>query len=349
MKIKVAILDQDMNYLSRVSAALLNNYNDKMDIYSFTDTKAAISEIENSGINILVVSETFSDELHEVPSDCVIAFLTELTDVEKIHGHFAICRYQKAENFYRRILNIYSEMSNTYSFNKSGASSHVVMFSSPCGGTGTSSIAAAFAIRCAVSGKRTIYLNLELLGRSELFFSGDGVSDLSEIIYAIKGKKSNLRMKTESALRTDGRGVYFIASAGNALDVTELSKEEILYFISELRTMDLADYIVVDMDFSLDKGFLNIQKATDKTVWVSDGSESSNQKIYRAIDAISLIDGDSALRKICIVYNKFSNKTGSTLNSKYLTDIGGVPRFEHAPTQVVLSNLSSKELFDKLM
>ncbi len=352
MKIKVAILDSDINYLNRISAVLLNKFYDKLDVFLFTDPAAAVSEIKNTGINVLVSSEEFDKNLTNLPANCALAFFTDLTDVAKVNGFPAISRYQKAENFYRQVLNIYSDMPSIYSFSRSENMSNLVIFSSPCGGVGTSSMAAAFAIRCANSGKKALYLNMEKFGGAEIFFNSSGISNMSELIYAIKGRKSNLRLKIESALRADERGVYFIASADNALDIVELEKEEILYFVSELRTMNLVDYVVLDMDFGIDKGTLKIFSAADRLVWISEGTDSSNQKITRAAEAITIIEkqsGCALLEKVSLIYNKFSNKIGSTLNMNWLTNIGGLPKYEHAQTQSVLSNLSSKELLDKLM
>ena len=68
------------------------------------------------------------------------------------------------------------------------------------GGTGTSSMAAA----CTCSkgrGNNVLYLNLEKFGSSDVFFSGEGQFDLSDIIFALKGRKANLAMKLQSCVK----------------------------------------------------------------------------------------------------------------------------------------------------
>ena len=37
MKIKLVILDKDKNYLQRITKVFVNNYVDKLEVYSFTE------------------------------------------------------------------------------------------------------------------------------------------------------------------------------------------------------------------------------------------------------------------------------------------------------------------------
>lgn len=39
MRIRLAVLDSDKNYLSRLSTVFMNKYADKIEFYSFTDEK----------------------------------------------------------------------------------------------------------------------------------------------------------------------------------------------------------------------------------------------------------------------------------------------------------------------
>ena len=59
---------------------------------------------------------------------------------------------------------------------------------------------------------------------------------------------------------------------------------------------------------------------------------------------------DSPLtNRVSLIYNKFSNKTGKALEESGLKNVGGAPRFEHATTDQVLKQLSSKDMFGKLV
>ena len=59
---------------------------------------------------------------------------------------------------------------------------------------------------------------------------------------------------------------------------------------------------------------------------------------------------DSPLtNRLCLIYNKFSNKTSTALNDIGIKNIGGAPRYEHATTAQVLEQLCTKEMFDKIV
>ncbi len=48
MKIRIAILEQDKNYLQRLLSAFETKYEDKIEMYSFTDEKLALDAIKNN-------------------------------------------------------------------------------------------------------------------------------------------------------------------------------------------------------------------------------------------------------------------------------------------------------------
>lgn len=56
----------------------------------------------------------------------------------------------------------------------------------------------------------------------------------------------------------------------------------------------------------------------------------------------------SLTERIALLYNKFSNKTGKTLENIGLKSIGGAPRYEHATTNQILERLSQLDVFEKI-
>jgi MinD-like ATPase involved in chromosome partitioning or flagellar assembly len=227
----------------------------------------------------------------------------------------------------------------------------VVIFASPCGGVGTSTMAAACAMHFAAQGKRTLYLNLEKFGSSDVFFSAGGNFCMGDVIFALKSKRTNFSLRLESCVKQDSNGVFFYSQSKNALEMFELSNEEMKRLISELKSTGSYDYIVIDTDIAMDTEGLEIYRLAHSFVWVGDGSEISNSKIRRAYSALSIRDEDSdspLINRICLVYNMFSNKTGIGVNDLGLRNIGGAPRYTHASTKEILAQLVSKDIFDKI-
>lgn len=352
MKIKVAILEQDQGYLNRLASVFGTKYADKFELYSFSDPSVALATLEKARIDVLVAGDAFEIDLSLLPKRCGFAYFVDSADVDTIRNQRAICKFQKADLIYKQILSIYSENAGSLSGMKLGDdSSRLIAFASPGGGVGSSSMAAACALHFAAQGKKTLYLNLEKYGSSDVFFQAEGQFDMSDIIFALKSKKANLLLKLESCVKQDEGGVYFYSGSKIALDMLELEGEDVLRLISELKLSGSYENIILDCDFSLEKEMRNILHETDAIVWVGDGSKVSNTKLVRAYQALATMEmnEDAPLtNRISLVYNKFSNKTGTTIEGIEIRNLGGAPRYEHAATEQVLRQLSAMAIFDKI-
>lgn len=353
MRIKIAILEKDQGYLGRIVPVFSTRYGDKLEVYSFTDPQVAMSTLDPAKIDVLLASDSFDIDISCLPKRCSFAYLVDSVGVDTVKSQKAICKFQKAELIYKQILSIYSEKAGSlFGLSRGNENTHIFIFSSPSGGTGTSTMAAACARYFAFSGKRTLYLNLEKFGSADVFFSADGQFDISDVIYALKSKKTNLAFKLESCVKQDPSGVYFYSQSKVALDMLELRCEDKMLLLSELRSGNSYDYIVVDMDFEMNEETLKIYRQAHEIIWVGDGSEISNEKISRAFAALSIKEERADLpliNRIALLYNKFSNKSGGAIEGLPLKNIGGAPRYEHASTRQVLEQLSRLEVFSKIL
>ena len=291
MKIKLAILEKDVSYLNRIVAAFSTKYADKFEIYSFTDPSVALSSLDDAKIDVLVANDAFEIDIASLPKRCGFAYFVDSADINMENDQRAICKYQKADLIYKQILSVYSEKAGSISGLKlDEESTKIIFFNSVSGGTGASSMAAATALRFAAKNKKTLYLNIEKFGSADTFFSGEGQFDMSDIIFALKSKKANLPLKLESCVKQDSKGVYFYSQTQIALDMLELGCDEVIRLISELKLTGGYDYIIVDSDFGLDKDSLKIYRLAHSIVWVGDGSEASNNKIFRAYNALNTLE-----------------------------------------------------------
>ena len=204
MKIKLALLDNDQNYLNRIVSVFNIRYADKLEIYSFTKIESALSALESTRIDVFVSSVAFDVNTAALPKRCGFAYFVDSADIDSVNNQRAICKYQKADLIYRQILSIYSENAGGVSETRFGDDScKVIAFASPCGGTGSSTMAAACASYYAAKGEKTLYLNFEKFGSADAFFSAEGQFDMSDIIFALKSRKANLSMKMESCVKQD--------------------------------------------------------------------------------------------------------------------------------------------------
>lgn len=354
MKVKIALLEVDSVYLTRITRAFNTKYPDKFVVYSFTEQAMAMEAVSKERIDVLLASDAFDIDVKALPKRCGFAYLVDAPAVETVKGQPAICKFQKIDLIYKQILSVYAEKSEVVAGTGSDdGSTRVILFTAPCGGVGTSCLAASCAMYMAAHGRKTLYLNLEKMGSADCFFTGEGQFNMSDLIFALKSHKANLTLKLESGLKTDPSGVGFYSGANIALDMEELAGEEKLQLLSELKIAGSFDVIVVDTDFDLGKEGLALMAAAGNVIWVSDGGEIANAKLSRALKSLAVLDERSdqpVMPKLAAIYNRFSSTGGRLLDESEIRCLGGTPKYEHATVQQVLGQLSKMDaLFSTLM
>ncbi len=371
MRIKLAILDHDERYLARIANAFGNKYADKLYVRSSTNPERIMAELETERIDVLLVNDAYDFDASLLPKRCGFAYFVDSPDIEMKNGEHAVCKYQSVDMIYKQILGLYSEHAgNVASIGTGDGKCKIAIFQPVSGGVGSSSLAAACATRLARKGSRTLYLNVEKLGTSDTFFSARGQFDMSDIITALKmnkqssvdkkmtrqldsdSTKPHLEMKLESCVRQADCGVYFYAGSQNALHTMELTFEEITRLLDTLARCGSYDCVVVDMDFSLTREAIEVYCKAKTIVWVGDGSELSNNKLYRAYNALIALEQDMEvpiMNRIAVAYNKLSNKTGRILTEIELKNLGSFPRVDRADTEQVQSQLASAEFLDRIV
>ncbi|MCI8530176.1 MAG: chromosome partitioning protein ParA [Lachnospiraceae bacterium] len=353
MRIKLAILENDTVYLNRIVSVFQAKYADKLEVYAFTEPDTAIRFLGAARVDVFLADAVFEIDMEEVPARCGVAYLVEDGDVKSYKGLEAVHKFMKIEMIYRQVLGIFSEKAaDVTGTNLRGeADCKVLAFLTAAGGTGSSTAAAACAMNFAQKGKKVLYLNLERFGSADVFFCMEGSSSLGDIIYAVKGKKGNLALKLESAVKHDISGVFFYSSAKMALDVEELKLDEIQEIISTLRMSGNYSYIILDLDFSMDREFLILLEKCNDIIFVADGSQVSNVKLERAIESLRILEQQYDMKLLMrsgVLYNRFSSQTSQKADIAGLNEYGGIKRFEGFGTQKLLQQLKIQPVFDML-
>ena len=352
MKIKLALLSSDTNYLARITSVFANKYADKLEVCSFSDPAMAVAGMAEKNTNVFISDTGFDIEISRLPKRCGQAYFVESSDIESYKGKPAVCKYQKIEIIYKTILEIFSDTVSDAIGIRMDPESKVrcIAFTSAGGGSGVSVSAVACSKALAASGKKTLYLNLETLGALESLLQGGGTADFGDVIFAVKSKKLNMSFKLESSVRQDASGVFFYAPPKTALDATSLGQEEIRRLLTDLKLMGAYEYIVIDMNFSLDDFSLEVLRQSTDIVFVADGLAISNEKFQKAYRAFEILDNqyDTALTpRVSLFYNKFDNRTGQALDGG-IRHIGWAPPYEGASGQQVVEHLVGLGVFNAL-
>jgi cellulose biosynthesis protein BcsQ len=353
VKIKLVIADTDEIYVNRLINFFNGSYNDKLEMYSFTSMDTFSDFILKNKVDVLIATESFGINLKEIPEKIAFAYFSESTSIDTISGVRTICKYQKVDLIYKEILSLYSERTTNVIGYKSdnGEFTQIHTFLSCSGGTGNSTVAAAYTINLAHKGKKVLYLNIELLGTTNAFFNAEGLFNFGDVLYAIKSKKSNLILKLESTVKKDPTGVFFYDTCKMPFDIMEINKEDIKKLLDELKISGIYDYIIIDTDFTLNKTMNLVLQYSNSLIFVSDGTEVATVKFKMAYGALRVLEEQQDIRlfsKISLIYNKFSSENGKYIENESINVLGGAPRFKNATAIQIAKQISEMSIFDKI-
>lgn len=354
MRIRLVIGEQDRRYLDQLTMYLEKNYMDKLELISFSEQGLLTEYLSQEKADVILVDEAFG-----IPAEFLLehgraAVLTESGNGAGSDGVRRIAKYKKLDLIYKDILDLYAEGGQRPFFRKNGEKAgEQILVTGFSGGTGASTFAAALAKYYAYQGKKTLYLNLETMGCSSDFFSGNGDYHFEDVIFALKSQRADVGLKLESAVRRDVSGVYYFEPCTSSMYMLELTREDISKLLNALETG--ADYgrIVIDMGFRAEPEWLELMSRMSRILVVQDGAETSNSKFLRTMEALRILEeqgGSRVTGAMELVYNRFSSSRSSTeIPGNLLPVIGKIPPIKHALVgEIIEYMLQKQEIFDRL-
>lgn len=352
MKRKLAILENDIKYLSKLVEELHKKYPDRFEVYTFTDYEIACTALKRVKIDIFIADEAFYVDEGKIPEYCSFVYFVGMSDKKSFRGRKAIYKFQSTDLIYIQILKTYFEhLVNVPDAKSENRRCKVISFTSISGGTGSSTVAAACARNYAGKGRKVLYLNLESFGSADVFFDADGKAGMSDVVHALRYEKNNLPRRLRECVQQDKSGVFFFSESRAVLDIVGLGSDERALLLAELRLSGDYEYIIVDLDFELGPRFLEICKQTDAVIVVGDGTEISNRKILKAESAL-FETGELRMdvkERMFLLYNKFDSKSGGIIRKSDMRVMGVIPGFACATMEQMLRKLSMMNIFEKLM
>lgn len=352
MKIKVIIVDQDTNYTEHMLKTFQMRYADKVEMRVFSDVNSFYANIREAYADLVLYSSEMQLDTAVLPDSVVVGYLCGQSGIEEIGGISAICKYQKADILYKLMLGLFAEKASDMKLKTSGNLVHVTLFTSAQGGCGTSAAAAAYALRMAREGRKLFYLNLQKFGSSNLYFSGEGTMSFSDVIYALKSRKSNLLLKIESTVKTDPDGVDFFADCRNAFDMVELKDSEIETLIQGIGQIGEYEEIVVDLSGDLTERQLKLmQDDADGIVYVCDGTMTGIRKFEKFCETLRVIEERKEVQimnKIQLLYNRYSSKNSMQMEKLPVSLLGGIHRFENVSGRPLIEQIAKMDVLKQV-
>lgn len=355
MKIKIVLIDNDKNYLEKITKGLNVHFSDNLELYIFTSKEKLLQSLILNEVHIIIANRNVLNfkEIEDIKIGKV--YFCESKDVEKIDGYKAINKFQKIDTIYREINDTYLEIYNT-SFKKTQQSTfskncRLITYTSFCGGTGTSIVAMSEAITDAVNGKKVLYLNLEYFDSTKAYFECDGSKTFSNVIFEVKKRSDNLADRLQLFLKKDSSGVYYYNPSTILLDKLEINnKKDIEILLNALKKNDF-DKIIIDKNINFSEEEKTIFDVSDELRFVVDGSIMTNKKFLSLMNALALLDeknNTNFCQKISIIYNKMSSSNNITVDKKTMKVLATINKYQVTDNKILINEIVSNQLLKGL-
>ena len=349
MKMKLVICTADENYASRFIDYFNVHYGEKMELSQFTDVGFLAQFIREERPDLCLIDEYLMEQKEGVLGENS-NYILLCNQREALYEDVpCIFKYQKAELIYKEILNHYADKKGGRRVTSavSGDLAKTYAFCSVGGGAGATTVALAYAAHLAKE-KRVLYFGFQQYGNADAVLCGEGNGSFDDVIFALSNKRGDLRMKIESIVRTSKEKIDYFKACENPLDLQELTREDIERLLTEVVASGMYQAVIFDIDSRIGLLELEIMKAVDQIVVVSEGNDSSAmkfEKFYTLINVIQSKEDIDLIGKMALFYNKFSNKSSKDIAVGNVPVIGGMAKFEGVQMAGIVGRMAGMDCF----
>ena len=363
---KLLILDKDTDYLERFQHYLSKKYT-HMQISVCDNIKTAKSLAHEDTFDVLLFSAEFDDmkaeELAINSSDIIFAYISDTNEI--INGQDTLFKYLSVSELYSGICELYEKKKNrvikTEKTEKvTDKKTEIITFLPVHGGAGSSTMAAACTISFA-SEYNTLYINLEQRPSDSVFFSGENKKGLTDIIAFLKTKYTDegVSKLLKSVIQKDQKQqtgqVSFIKGYTNIMDCLSTSEQNLEVLLDIIQNNMDFRYVIIDADFIVSPVLQKLIVSSDKLVFVSSGSDISNDKLSKIHRYLELLKRDaSKMPENYLLLNQYYGMNDESAIARNMEVIARLARYRTGNNSRITSQnvinqvLSNKDVFTKL-
>jgi len=349
MKIRVAMLDNDHIYLTKIAKVLNMKYSQKLELYIFSTKEMLIESLKNKNVHVLIVNrQLFNLNDLDISTKMAKAYLVESESTMTLEQYNVVNKFQKIEDMYLNIQELYMDTFKEGLVSRKFSESTVLLvYTSFCGGTGTSTIAISEAITKAKMGAKVLYLNLEYFDTTDMYFPIHEKLTFSNLVFEVKKGDSRLVSKLESIFVKDESGVYYCSPSNILLDKLEMNnKEDIQKLFSALKQLDF-EYIIIDRNISFTVEERIIFDLCDQIRFVVDGRQITIQKFLKLMNSLALLDqreDKNICEKVGVIYNKMSSSYNNTIQDHEIKILATINKYQTREDKMIVEEIVSKNV-----
>ena len=244
----MALCDTEDEYAQLMTEFMKKRKNLPWELHTYTNV-GTLLKTEEKGLDMLVVAESaYCQELRELSPRCLIV-LNE-SGVMKWDDISYVDKYQEAEEVFRQLLGVYTEIADVQlPFLRTDRKTVFIGNYSPVRRCMQTSFAITMSLMLAEK-HPTLYLNFEhYAGISELLPDMQAL-DMADLLYFPNAQKDKFRLRLQSILKHKGALAYVppMKSGQNLITVTA---REWLGLLEKIEELEEYEYVVLDLSESM--------------------------------------------------------------------------------------------------
>lgn len=211
----------------------------------------------------------------------------------------------------------------------------------PSGGAGTTAVAVAAAMHCVISGYRALYLNLEPVQSTHLYFPFKGEKSLSDLL-------KDLSMQQQVflpayLLRDRESGVYYFSDLRSLRDIGVMDSEDVTALLQSIAVSGLLDYVIADLGTALNGPAAEIIRKSDMLIAVKGAATDTDVKWKRFMQ---FAGHDEELKsKLVTVFNRCRPEPA---DSEYPV-VGVISEFRDTAPQALAGRIASSSMLELML
>lgn len=347
-KIQLYILDENEEYAQWLGAFIRSSeFAERIQVKLFSQPELIVESSPHAE-GVLLMSEAFYSHLLNwnpslrkiILSETIANSMDTETKVPFLY------RFQSMPSLLTRLEAYYAEMLN-YTRHQAFSKTRVISLYSSSGSSGKTLTAIHLAKQLAFRGKRVFYLSLESVSGAALWLQGES-GRFSQLIYYMKstpdflGSKLQLLKSHDPLLRFD-----YISPNDHIREMQEMKGEQTEQLINALISLNIYDYIIVDLESSVHPRIMKVLDVSDHIIWLL------RDDLHDVYKAAALYKQTGTLPSVHFVMNKYTGvqqNDFSGLCKEIMYRLPYIPEWKHIShsQQVWQSVLFSEQTYEMI-
>lgn len=274
----LAVYDEDTEYANQLTEYLNRKRKAFMQVRVFTKPESLRDYYENNVIDVLLLGEGKWDDEMKNKNIRNICILSEGNGVREGMEYPVIYKFQSARDIWEEILSYYPFLEQSSDGPAvSGDKTNLISVMSIGLGAERSVFSLLLANRYSRE-KKTLYINLDVCQAQPDMLQWKRKEGLSDFIYYLKQKPSNLITKMQGLIQNTEYFDY-IPGVVLGLDILELTAEDMAVWLGNLRRWGEYEAIVFEVGNIFEGAFRLLQDSSQ--VLMIAGEDSWGQAKYR--------------------------------------------------------------------